>query len=150
MTHPLVIAYHLVWTAYGWWLPNDPRGSGSRSVASNIIAELGELHHGRKRVQPTGKIVREFYEHAATILKFPLLSFDEKARTTIGEAFAQTIEEHRFTCYGCAIMPDHVHVLIRKHKQSVEEMTKRLKDNSRLLLGAHWSARWRSSNLDWR
>jgi hypothetical protein len=22
---PLVIAYHLIWTACGWWLPNDPR-----------------------------------------------------------------------------------------------------------------------------
>ena len=26
--HPIVIAHHLIWTAYGWWLPNDPRGSG--------------------------------------------------------------------------------------------------------------------------
>jgi len=26
MNHPLVIAYPLVWTGYGWWLPNDPRG----------------------------------------------------------------------------------------------------------------------------
>ena len=24
---PIVIAYHLIWTVYGWWLPNDLRGS---------------------------------------------------------------------------------------------------------------------------
>ena len=48
----MVIAYHLIWTAYGWWLPNDPRGSMSELIASDIIAELGELHYGRKRVQP--------------------------------------------------------------------------------------------------
>ncbi len=24
--NPIVVAYHLVWTAYGMWLPNDPRG----------------------------------------------------------------------------------------------------------------------------
>jgi hypothetical protein len=49
---PIVIAYHLIWTGYGWWLPNDPRGSMSHRIASDVIAELGELHYGRKKVQP--------------------------------------------------------------------------------------------------
>ena len=61
MSHPLVIAYHLIWTAYGYWLPNDPRGSGSRTIRNDIIAELGELHHGRKRVQPAGAVEGEFH-----------------------------------------------------------------------------------------
>lgn len=136
MAHPLVIAYHLIWTAYGWWLPNDPRGSGSNQIATDVIAELGELHFGRKKLQPAGKVVREFYERAAAILKFPLLTFDETARALIGEAFAEAIEKHRYTCYACAIMPDHVHILIRKHKDTAEEMVKKLKDASRLRLGA--------------
>ena len=38
----MVPAHHLVWTAYGWWLPNDPRGSMSNSIASDVIAQLGE------------------------------------------------------------------------------------------------------------
>ncbi len=46
---PWSFAHHLIWTAYGWWLPNDSRGSMSRFIASDPIAELGELHHGRKR-----------------------------------------------------------------------------------------------------
>lgn len=54
MSNPIVIAHHLVWTAYGWWLPNDPRGSTSHWIASEVIAELGELHHGRKKIQPDG------------------------------------------------------------------------------------------------
>ena len=28
----LVIAYHLIYTTYGFWLPNDPRGSWSDFV----------------------------------------------------------------------------------------------------------------------
>ena len=136
MAQPLVIAYHLVWTAYGWWLPNDPRGSGSKLIACDLIAELGELHFGRKRIQPTGNVVREFYESAAFVLKYPLLTFDEAARLVIAEAFAETIEEYRYTCYACALMPDHVHILIRKHKDSAEEMAKKLKDRSRLRLDA--------------
>jgi REP element-mobilizing transposase RayT len=133
---PLVFAYHLIWTAYGWWLPNDPRGSGSREIRNDLIAELGELHYGRKRVQPAGRIVRQFYEQAATVLQHPLLSFDAAARAEIAWAFGQAIEEQRYTCYACAIMPDHVHLLIRKHKHQAEEMIEALKETSRLRLSA--------------
>ncbi len=137
MAHPLVIAYHLIWTAYGHWLPNDPRGSGSKSVACDIIAELGELHHGRKPIQPPGKVVRDFYEQAAEILKFPILTFDEVAQATIGQGFAQVVEFEKYTCYACAVMPDHVHILIRKHKHTTEEMAKKLKEASRLQLDSN-------------
>lgn len=50
--NPIVIGYHLMWTLYGWWLPNDPRGSTSRQIRRDLIAELGELHFGRKKIQP--------------------------------------------------------------------------------------------------
>jgi REP element-mobilizing transposase RayT len=132
--HALVIAYHLIWTAYGWWLPNDPRGSGSKLVASDIISVLGELHYGRKQIQPPGKIVREFYQRAAAILKFPLLTFDESACAVIVQAFTQVIDEQRYTCFACAIMPDHVHIVIRKHKHRAEVIGELLKNASRLLL----------------
>ena len=83
MQQPLVIAYHLIWTAYGWWLPNDPRGSGSKTVDSDVIAQLGELHHGRKRVQPPGSVVREFYESAAKLLRYPLLKLDDAVSAVV-------------------------------------------------------------------
>ncbi len=127
MPHALVIGHHLIWTAYGWWLPNDPRGSGSLEVRSDILRELGELHHGRKTVQPASHVVRQFYESAEPLLKHPLLSFDEGTRDQIGQAFAEVMQEQRYTCYACAIMPDHVHLAIRKHKHSAEEMIEALK-----------------------
>ncbi len=133
---PLVIAYHLIWTAYGWWLPNDPRGSGSTTIRNDLIAELGELHFGRKRVQPAGRIVREFYEQAAKVLQHPLLTFDATSRAVIGAGFADAIQHNRYTCYACAIMPDHVHILIRKHRDSAEDMIEKLKTASRLRLSA--------------
>jgi REP element-mobilizing transposase RayT len=131
MGQPLVIAYHLIWTAYGWWLPNDPRGSGSRTIRNEILTELGELHFGRKRVQPAGRVVRQFYEQAADLLKHPLLTFDDAERRLIAEAFSAVMERERYTCYACAIMPDHTHALVRKHKDTAEEMVDKLKEASR-------------------
>lgn len=134
MPRPIVIAYHLIWTAYGWWLPNDPRGSTSRSVASDLIAELGELHYGRRRVQPARWVVREFYAKARDVLKHPLLPLGPPETVAVAEGFAQAISQEHYTCYACAIMPDHVHLLIRKHKHTAEQMIECLQQVSRVQL----------------
>ena len=134
MPAPIVIAYHLIWTAYGWWLPNDPRGSMSRFVASDLLSELGAVHFGRKHVQPARSKLLDFFAGSSDLLDHARLTFDAVAFQTIAGAFAQTIALCRYTCYGCAIMPDHVHLVIRKHKHSAEEMIWNLQRESRLLL----------------
>jgi REP element-mobilizing transposase RayT len=136
MSQPIIIAYHLIWTAYGWWLPNDPRGSGSKVTRNDIIAELGELHFGRKRILPACRDVRRFYEQASDILKHPLLTFEADARAEIASSFADVVKNQQYTCYACAIMPDHVHILIRKHKHSAEEMIENLRVATRQKLCA--------------
>lgn len=136
MARPIVIAHHLIFTAYGWWLPNDPRGSSSRLIRSDPLQELGELHRGRRPVQPAGWEIRAFYREAAKRLRHKLLTFDEADRQIIAAAFAVMIERERYTCWGCAILPDHIHLVIRKHKHAAEEMITNLQDESRSRLRA--------------
>lgn len=130
----MIAGFHLVWTAYGWWLPNDPRGSSSHEIRVEQIAGLGELHEGRKVVQPSGREIRDFYERAREVLKHPLLTFDDEDMRIIAESFRRVAAAERYTCYACAIMPDHVHALIRKHKHRGETMLKNLQDASRAAL----------------
>lgn len=136
MGKPIVIAHHLIWTAYGTWLPNDPRGSGSHRVASDVLKDLGEVHLGRKRVQPAGWEIRQFYAEATPRLQFPVLPFSIGEIELIADSFAEICEQERYTCYACAIMPDHVHILIRKHKDRAEEMIEKLRVLSRKRLEA--------------
>jgi REP element-mobilizing transposase RayT len=131
---PLFFAYHLIWTAYGWWLPNDLRGSTSKVVRRDHLKELGELHFGRKRVQPASWQVREFYANAAIHLQQPLLEFTQTEANAIAGAFAGVDRDFKYTCYACAIMPDHVHILIRKHKHLAEEMIQNFQRASDLRL----------------
>ncbi|HDY65318.1 MAG TPA: hypothetical protein ENH84_03675 [Phycisphaerae bacterium] len=138
---PLVIGYHLVWTAYGWWLPNDPRGSTSKCIRSNVLEELGLLHYGRKRIQPGAGEIRHFYQQAEGLLKHQLLSFRREEIPCIASAFAEVVSRERYTCYACAILPDHVHMLIRKHKHKAEEMIANMQNSSRLRLRAT-DCRW--------
>lgn len=134
--NPIVIAHHIIWTCYGTWLPNDPRGSTSKTIRCNAIAEVGELHFGRKKVQPLGKDIRAFYESARQVLRHPIVLLDERARRSVADSFARVVDENKLTCWACAIMPDHVHILIRKHKLTFEEMMEQLKDQSAASLRA--------------
>ena len=133
----MVIAHHLIWTAYGWWLPNDPRGSMSRRIRQDVFARLGELHHGRKRIQPAGWKIRSFYDRARSALKHPLLTVSSGDREVIAASFADAIAARKYSCYACAIMPDHVHVLIRKHRDRAEEMIANLQAASCTALHEH-------------
>src|SRR5207248_5245600 len=73
MLNPIVIAYHLIWTIYGYWLPNDLRGSTSKVSRNDVLKELGELHFGRKKIQPLSRDLRGFDERAAALLQFPVI-----------------------------------------------------------------------------
>jgi len=130
----VVAGYHLVWTAYGWWLPNDPRGSWSQDVRVEKIEPLGEMHYGRKAKQPLPAELRRFYEEAADLLKHPLLTFSQDDFEIIAKAFSDVIEERGYTCYQCAIMPEHVHLLMRRHRDKAEVMIELLQNKSRELL----------------
>ncbi len=52
----------------------------------------------------------------------------------IADGLAEAIRRHTYTCYACAIMPDHVHAIIRKHKHQAEDMLENSQEASRLRL----------------
>jgi REP element-mobilizing transposase RayT len=130
----MVVGHHLVWTAYGWWLPNDPRGSSSHEIRVEPIAELGPLHYGRKPVQPSNDEIHEFYQEARQVLAHAILTFNEQDMAILAGSFAQTIRRRGYTCYAWAIMPEHVHMLIRRHRDKAEQMTAEFQADSRAAL----------------
>src|SRR5262245_32906239 len=127
----VVVGYHLIWTAYGWWLPNDPRGSNSHEIRVERIAELGELHEGRKPIQPLPAELRAFYDKARAVLRHELLTFTDADVAILAESFAAVIREAGYTCYACAIMPDQADALMRRHRDRSETMMERLQETSR-------------------
>jgi REP element-mobilizing transposase RayT len=134
VSQPIVIAYHILWTIYGYWLPNDIRGSQSKTIRKDLLKELGELHRGRKRIQPTRSELLAFFVSVKDRLAFEVCEFGPREIACIAKALAQTIAACRYTCYACAIMPDHVHLIIRKHKHTVEQIIANLQRESHIAL----------------
>ena len=46
----MVHGYHVIWGTYGFWLPNDPRGSWSDFVASWELLRFGAATKSQERV----------------------------------------------------------------------------------------------------
>jgi hypothetical protein len=104
----IIIAHHLVLHGYGFWLRNDPRGSGSVEFHDQKFANLGPIHTGRKAVQPSRGELKKFWEQSRPRLDYPLVWFDEAKRQATAEAFAEVIRHERYTAWGCAVLANPI------------------------------------------
>src|SRR4051794_4445380 len=100
----IIIAHHLVLTGYGFWLPNDVRGSGSAVIRKDALRDLGPIHPGRKKDQPSHEELKALYRAANPKLEFEPLWFDSAKRQAISDTFAQVIADFRYTVWACAIL----------------------------------------------
>lgn len=99
-------------------------------VTQDNLGELGPIHYGRKRIQPSRQELSQFFRKAEPLLKFERLWFDHAKRQAIGEAFAQVIA-NRHAVWACAICKNHAHLCIRAHRDPAEIMWSYLTDAGR-------------------
>ncbi|HSH93209.1 MAG TPA: hypothetical protein VK968_03615 [Roseimicrobium sp.] len=109
----------------------------SRFVDSEIIFELGNLHFGRKKIQPTRRELLSFMEESKGKLKHELLDLKPEQFAEVTASFADVIRRAGYTCYAWATMPDHTHAVIRKHRDSAEDMIEKFQTASRDLMRAN-------------
>jgi REP element-mobilizing transposase RayT len=121
---PSIIGHHLIWTLYGHWLANDLRGSGSIELYDEKFAPLGPIHQGRKpeHLQPTRRELREFYRKAEPLLNFPRFWIDDAKRQAIGSEIGRVVAQRKYTVWACAILKNHVHMVIRRHRDDALAM----------------------------
>ena len=124
-----VLAYHLIITAYGFWLPNDPRGSWSEFVrawdlfraggkATKISDHRSVAHvpHDRaKRLETKKHVVRE------------AVRFSGLQARAIANGFADYVRRSGCIIFACAVMPDHVHFVVERFRYPIEKVARQLK-----------------------
>jgi len=130
----MIIAYHAIFTTYGTWLPNDPRGSYSKAVYDDEIRALGRVLYGRQDPQPSQNTLRRFWTASRGTTDRRAFFIDDSTRRIVASGFARAVQQLGLTVRACAIMNDHVHLLTNKSKHRIEYVVGRFKAEATIAL----------------
>jgi len=129
----MIYAFHLVFGCYGFWLPNDPRGSWSIYVGSRELYEYGEATKvSTKRSLASKSHDSQLRLEAKTALQFDPVQFTGIQARAAGHGIAQAVEEGEYLVYACCIMPDHVHMVVRMQTKKPRQMIGHFKSRATL------------------
>jgi REP element-mobilizing transposase RayT len=117
----MVIAYHVIFGAYGFWLPNDPRGSWSTEVWAHHLQAFG----GATKVETRQSLASRGHDRSLRLeakqnLQYPAVHFTPVQTRVVGDGFAQAVADLDLDVYACSIMPDHVHLVTGRYRNDVE------------------------------
>ena len=124
----MVLGSHVIFSAYGFWLPNDPRGSWSDFVGA---WELFRFGRATKTDERHSLAQRPHDQHARLAakraLKHPPVRLTGLQARAVGRGFAEMADKGDLTVWACSILPEHVHLVIERHGHSVEQIVNFLK-----------------------
>src|SRR4051794_14660183 len=119
-----VLGYHVIFSAYGFWLPNDPRESwsefvgawelflaGGKATTTDETCSLAHRPHDRRRRLA-----------AKRVLKLPPVRFTGVQARAVGRGFAGYAAESGLPVWACSILPEHVHLVTGRFRLSVEQV----------------------------
>ena len=124
----MVKGFHVVCTNYGFWLPNDERGSGSDFVRSDALVKFGPANPVSSRRSVAHKrFDPQIREMARASLRYPPVIWTGLQARCIAFAFKDEIERYGGNIHACAVMPDHFHLVIGPHRYDINRFVARLK-----------------------
>ena len=146
----MIAGYHIIFGAYGFWLPNDPRGSWSNFVGSWDLFRYGNA----TKTDETCSLAYRPHDRSARLaaksaLKYPAVQFTGVQARAIGRAFAKYVARTQLQVWACAILPDHVHLVVGRPHIKIEQLVIQLKGNATQALmaqGIHPLAQWTEKN----
>ena len=124
----MVLAYHVIFGTYCFWLPNDPRGAWSNFVGSWELLRFGPAtktavrqsvaaipHHRRARLA-----AKRVLKHSPVVLSGRQALADAKG-------FDCACKEGEYVLHACSILPEHVHMVIRRNQRAIGRIMRHFK-----------------------
>jgi REP element-mobilizing transposase RayT len=127
----MILAHHSIFSMYGFWLPNDPRGSGSDFIAAWELFRYGRA----TKVHSRRSVAHVLHDQTARLaakqsLKYPAVAVTGRQALAIAKGFALACSEAEYQIHACAILPEHVHVVIGAHRRGVRTIVGHLKSRA--------------------
>jgi REP element-mobilizing transposase RayT len=134
----MILAAHMIFSAYGFWLPNDPRGSWSDFVRAWELLKYGHATKTEVRRSIAGKAHNSALRAAAkTHLKYSPVVFTGRQALAIAYGFADVVQRTGALIYACSIMPDHAHLVIARRHYPIQQLANLLKGGATTSLRKH-------------
>jgi len=127
----MIQGYHFIFSAYGFWLPNDPRSSWSDTVREFSLLKFGPA----TKVSTTRSVAARPHDHqlrqaAKQALCYPPVQFTGQQAVAIAQGFANALAQHRYAIYALAVLPDHVHLVLTHHLIAIDRISAHLKSKA--------------------
>jgi REP element-mobilizing transposase RayT len=127
----MIVGYHVIFSTYGFWLPNDPRGSWSNFVGSWELFRYGPATKTTERRSVAHREHdRELRLKAKSALKYPPVKFTGVQARAVARGFARYVQRTKLPVWACAILPDHVHLVVGRPGMKVEQLVIQLKGDA--------------------
>ena len=124
----MILAHHAIFANYGFWLPNDQRGSWSTEIWAQHLRVFGPATKTTERRSLANRpFDPSLRPRARQVLLYPPVQLDEAKRNAVAAGFAEIIPKLDLHVLACAIMPDHTHLVTRPHRESIEQIVGFLK-----------------------
>lgn len=125
----MVHGYHIVMPHYGFWLPNDPRGSWSEFVASWELVCFGKTtrHLEQRTLAALSSEELRLREEARRALRYPPVSLTGAQALSVANGFKEQAAKSNHKIWACSILPEHTHLVIARHRYKAEQIANLLK-----------------------
>ncbi len=145
----LVLGFHFILSAYGFWLPNDPRGSWSDTIRAFDLLRFGPATKvTTARSLAAAPHDADLRRAAKQALRHKPVRFTGEQARCISRGFAIAALEASYVFHALAILPDHVHIVMAWHPKHIDVIAAHLKakaTHQMAIAGLHPLARDASS-----
>jgi REP element-mobilizing transposase RayT len=123
-----MLAAHVILSMYGFWLPNDPRGSWSDFVAAWELLRFGKA----TKADTSDSVAYVRHDRAKRIeakraLKYPPVLLAGLQARAVARGFARAVRESGYPIHACSILDDHVHLVLSPHARTIEQIVRHLR-----------------------
>jgi REP element-mobilizing transposase RayT len=131
----MILAYHSIFSMYGFWMPNDPRGSGSDYIAVwNLFRYGPATKTDSRRSVAAAPHDRAARLAAKQVLRYPPVQLTGVQAITVVDAVRIACVEASYSIHACSILPDHVHLVVGRHQRDIRQIVGHLKSRATRLL----------------